>query len=165
MTPGEYLLALRGAESAQPFAELAVQPSSRRFDLPSVQQQVSAVLGDVIRLHGLDQVRTGDMLTVTLVWQALTVLSSSEQVFVHLVAPDGAIVAQSDAVPAGGYDTARWVPGEVIVDPASADIARRICPRGNMPCGSGCTIPPRGSGWQRRAPTAAAIPTMLWRQA
>ena len=116
VAPGEYRLALRGAESAQPFAELTVQPSSRSFELPPVQRKLSAVLGDAIRLHGLDYVRAGGVLTVTLVWQALTAPGSSEQVFVHLVGPDGTIVAQSDAVQAGGYATTSWAVGEVIVD-------------------------------------------------
>ena len=37
--------------------------------------------------------------------------------FVHLTDDGGRIVAQSDAVPAGGYNTDRWLTDEVVVDP------------------------------------------------
>lgn len=121
LAPGDYTLALHGGDTdqtgGQAFADLTVQPSSRSFELPAVERPVSATLGDIIRLHGLDTARAGEVLTVTLVWQALAAPTTSEQVFVHLVGPDGAIVAQSDAAPAGGYDTVRWVEGEVVVDP------------------------------------------------
>ncbi|MCB0041670.1 MAG: hypothetical protein KDE23_18430, partial [Caldilinea sp.] len=39
-----------------------------------------------------------------------------EKVFVHLVGPDGTLVAQSDAVPAQGYGTEQWIEGEVVAD-------------------------------------------------
>ena len=55
-------------------------------------------------------------MTVTLVWQSTMPTAEGNKVFVHLVNGDGAIVAQSDAEPAGGYSTDRWVEGEVVTD-------------------------------------------------
>ncbi|MBE2238271.1 MAG: hypothetical protein IAE81_10800 [Caldilineaceae bacterium] len=121
-TPGDYTLQLATADYAQPFAALSVQPSTRTFELPVVERPIEAVLGDAIRLHGANIElengdAQGDALTVRLVWQALAPLATSEQVFVHLVGPDGALVAQSDALPAAGYGVEQWIAGEVVVDP------------------------------------------------
>lgn len=38
------------------------------------------------------------------------------QVFLHLVAPDGTIIAQADGTPAGRYPTSQWRPGAVVAD-------------------------------------------------
>ena len=65
---------------------------------------------------GATTTRAGDALSVTLVWQALAAPTSALTAFVHLLGPDGALVAQSDAVPGGGYATTDWAPGEVVVD-------------------------------------------------
>ena len=114
--PGEYMLALEAGGYGQTIAPLAIQPSTRRFDVPAVQRVVDAMLGDAIRLHGADVTPEDGTLTVRLAWQSLAPLATSEKVFVHLTGPDGALVAQSDAVPAGGYGTAQWIEGEVVVD-------------------------------------------------
>jgi hypothetical protein len=65
---------------------------------------------------------------VVLAWQADMPIAHDYTVFVHCVAPDGSIVAQSDARPHWGADwpTGRWAPGEQVLDghrlalPASA---------------------------------------------
>lgn len=114
--PGDYLLHLATTDYNQPFARVTVQPSTRRFDLPVVSQPVDAALGGAIRLHGADVARAEGELAVRIVWQSLAPLATSEKVFVHLVAPDGSLLAQSDALPAGGYGTEQWVEGEVVID-------------------------------------------------
>jgi hypothetical protein len=114
--PGDYRLHLATADDNQPFASVTVQPSTRIFDLPAVSQSVTATLGGAIQLHGVDVARAEDELTVRLVWQSLAPLTTSEKVFVHLVGPDGALLAQSDALPAGGYGTEQWIEGEVVID-------------------------------------------------
>lgn len=114
--PGDYWLHLATKEYDQPLARLTVSPSTRNFALPEVGLPVAATLGGAIRLHGADVARDGDALTVRLIWQSLAPLTTSEKVFVHLIGPDGALLSQSDALPAGGYGTEQWVEGEVVSD-------------------------------------------------
>ncbi len=80
------------------------------------QPVIDATLGSAIRLHGADVMRREGALIVQLVWQSLAPLATSEKVFVHLVGPDGSVLAQSDALPADGYGTEQWVEGEVVID-------------------------------------------------
>src|SRR5690606_4947424 len=107
--PGDYTLALEAGGYGQAIAPLTIAPSTRTFDVPPTARVVEASLGDAIRLHGADVTQMGDALTVGLVWQALAPPAVSEKVFVHLVGPDGALAAQSDAVPAQGYGTEQWI--------------------------------------------------------
>ena len=61
--------------------------------------------------------RAGDALSLTLFWEALNKLPNNYTVFVHLLAPDGRIVAQRDGPPLrGSYPTSAWEPGNAIVD-------------------------------------------------
>jgi hypothetical protein len=54
---------------------------------------------------------------VTLYWLALRNTASNYKVFVHLLGPDGQVVAQQDGDPLGGYTpTTRWKQGELIAD-------------------------------------------------
>ncbi len=54
---------------------------------------------------------------VTLYWLAQRELGENHKVFVHLLGPDGAVIAQHDGDPVGGYTpTSRWRPGEIVVD-------------------------------------------------
>jgi hypothetical protein len=57
-------------------------------------------------------------ITVVLEWQAGAPIARDYTVFVHLVAPDGAIVAQSDARPTWvvPWPTDRWKPGQPVLD-------------------------------------------------
>jgi len=113
---GEYALALEIGGYGQTIVPLTIQASTRIFTMPEVTRPVNATLGDTIRLHGADIAQAGDILTVRLVWQALAPPDTSEKVFVHLIGPDGALVAQSDAVPAQGYGTEQWIEGEIVAD-------------------------------------------------
>jgi hypothetical protein len=59
------------------------------------------------------EVSAGDVLEVTLYWEALHVPAERYKVFLHLVAPDGAIVAQRDSEPGGGLrPTTGWRPAD-----------------------------------------------------
>ena len=54
---------------------------------------------------------------VPLVWRAEAETPTDYRVFVHLVDATGAIVAQSDAAPAGWTrPTTGWLPGEYVLD-------------------------------------------------
>jgi hypothetical protein len=70
---------------------------------------------------GPQQIRAGDPLQVTLLWRALATATKPYRVFVHLRAPDGRVIAQSDDEPHDASATLRrttsWIAGEVLVDP------------------------------------------------
>ena len=63
--------------------------------------------------------RPGDVIAVTLRWQALRSIGTPYVVFVHLIdpeaSPEGSLVAQQDIQPAS--PTTGWVPGRTVVDP------------------------------------------------
>jgi len=90
--------------------------------LPMTQTVDSgAVWGDQIELTGYDLPvkawQPGDIVPVTLFWQAAQAVPADYSVFLHLIGPDGQIVAQTDSGPAGGSrPTSGWQPGETIVD-------------------------------------------------
>ncbi len=57
-------------------------------------------------------------ISIVLQWQPTLSVSRDYTVFVHLVAPDGAVAAQSDARPAWvvPWPTDRWSPGQLVLD-------------------------------------------------
>jgi hypothetical protein len=82
-------------------------------------QPANAAVGDVALLLGFDaaKARGADALDVTLYWFALRDIGANYKAFVHLVGPDGAVSAQHDGDPVGGYTpTSRWRSGELIAD-------------------------------------------------
>jgi len=116
---GSYSLAATVAGQRISLGELTLGPSTRRFDVPPVDNPVSVLLGEEVRLLGSSTdipLTPGAPLTVKLVWQAAVAPGGAYTVFVHLVDDTGKIVAQSDAPPAAGYATDRWLPGEVVID-------------------------------------------------
>ncbi|MBN1134934.1 MAG: SGNH/GDSL hydrolase family protein, partial [Anaerolineae bacterium] len=90
--------------------------------LPMTQTTGSgAVWGDQVKLTGYDLPikawQGGDVVPLTLFWQAPQALPADYTIFLHLVGPDGQIVAQTDSAPAGGSRPASgWQPGETVVD-------------------------------------------------
>ncbi|HEX7587964.1 MAG TPA: 6-pyruvoyl-tetrahydropterin synthase-related protein [Anaerolineae bacterium] len=61
--------------------------------------------------------RVGETIYVTLYWFALNEMDQDYQVFVHLVGPGDASLAQQDGPPDQGLTpTTRWLPGEIVVD-------------------------------------------------
>ncbi|HYN89389.1 MAG TPA: hypothetical protein VER55_12710, partial [Ardenticatenaceae bacterium] len=59
----------------------------------------------------------GDTVSVRLFWRAEAAIERDYTVFVHLVGPDGELVAQRDQQPlAGFFPTSYWWPGRVIAD-------------------------------------------------
>ncbi|MEJ5198147.1 MAG: hypothetical protein WHX53_04410, partial [Anaerolineae bacterium] len=82
-------------------------------------QPVGAAVGDVALLLGYDvaPARGADALDVTLYWFALRDVGENYKAFVHLVGPDGGVLAQHDGDPGGGFTpTSRWRSGELIAD-------------------------------------------------
>jgi hypothetical protein len=81
---------------------------------------VDTGFGESIQLSGYMLVemivKPGDVLPVTLFWEALEPVGARYKVFLHLVGPDG-LLAQRDAEPGNGArPTSGWQPGETIVD-------------------------------------------------
>ncbi len=91
------------------------------FTAPSSQHIVGVTLGGLATLVGFDlsaeEIEPGDTLTVTLVWRAEAETTTGYRVFLHLIGPDGRLVAQSDGEPANWTrPTTGWLPGEYIAD-------------------------------------------------
>ncbi|MBN1180545.1 MAG: YfhO family protein [Anaerolineae bacterium] len=110
-------------DNSVPFelGELAVHAPERLFESPPLDVETGARLGDVATLLGaqLDPATCNPQspLTVTLVWRSEAETAISYRVFLHLLGPDGAAVAQSDGEPAGwSRPTTGWLPGEVVLD-------------------------------------------------
>ncbi|MCA9986257.1 MAG: glycosyltransferase family 39 protein [Anaerolineales bacterium] len=104
------------------FVMYAVPPA----DLAALLQPVplppgGALFGEQIRLTAAGvpaaPLRAGDILPIQLTWSARTPITERYKIFLHLVGPDGQIVAQRDSEPGGGLAlTDGWEPGAVIVD-------------------------------------------------
>jgi hypothetical protein len=111
---------------------LAVNAPPRVLTAPVMPHSFEARLGDWAALTGFDapsSVAVGQTLTATLVWQARGETGQEYKVFVHVVAPDGRVVAQSDAAPAGwGRPTSGWRAGEYVVDMHTLQIRGDVTP-------------------------------------
>lgn len=125
LAPGEYTVRLRADAFPQAPAlslgRIRVAGEERLFSLPPIAHAVTATLAQEIELLGYDlgdaPVRPGQELTLKLYWRAVVAPAGDYKVFVHLVAPDGGMAAQSDAVPAGWMrPTLGWESGEIVVD-------------------------------------------------
>lgn len=126
--PGDYTLRLtlfdaetQAEVGRATLGQVSVVRRERKFDVPDMQKVVNAGLGDQVTLLGYnllaEPIMGGGRLQVTLYWQARETTESSYKVFVHLLSPDGAVVAQHDSVPSGGeIPTDDWAVGEVVAD-------------------------------------------------
>lgn len=79
-------------------------------------------LGNLIILEQAEvlqpRVRPGEAFAVSLRWRPLTAISTRYVVFVHLIGPDGRLVAQEDVEPLrGARPTDTWVPQMPLWDP------------------------------------------------
>jgi hypothetical protein len=96
--------------------------ATAEFAPPAVAVAAAATFGDAIRLIGFDPppatVDPARPVPITLYWQApVGDIPTAYTVFVHLLADDGRLIAQSDAIPAGGArPTNEWLAGEYVRD-------------------------------------------------
>lgn len=104
-------------------SQISVVAPDRTFTPPTVDIETRTRLGDVATLIGLSVnpgtsgLKPGTPLTVTLVWRAEAETNVSYHVFLHLIGPDGALIAQSDGIPANwARPTTGWLAGEYVVD-------------------------------------------------
>ncbi len=87
--------------------------------------------GDQIRLDSFampaSPVAAGDALPLQLVWSASATPGQRYKVFVQLLDAEGALVAQRDSEPAGGFaPTTTWAPGVPVVDNHGLLIPREL---------------------------------------
>jgi hypothetical protein len=90
--------------------------------LPEGTTPLDVEFGGQIRLLGAlaqeSTVQPGDVLALTLYWQAVGPPSHDYTVFVHLLGMHERVIAQRDAAPGlGARPTSGWAPDEVIADP------------------------------------------------
>lgn len=89
--------------------------------LSSSLRPVDVSFGASIRLVGFDfspvAARGANWLRIQAAWQAKTPIKEELKVSARLVAPDGSVVASTDAVPVHwAYPTIAWRPGETVID-------------------------------------------------
>jgi serine/threonine-protein kinase len=70
--------------------------------------------------------RPGDMLGITLRWQATRAIDQRYVVFVHVIAPDGSLAAQDDRQP--HLPTTQWTKDIEVVDPHQLTIPAGVSP-------------------------------------
>ena len=100
-----------------PLGRVTIQAVERVFAAPPPETALRTDFGDDLRLLGYDLACSGDSLTVTLHWQARQRMETAYKMFVHLLAPDGSLVAQADVIPHNwSYPTNWWEAGEVVSD-------------------------------------------------
>lgn len=100
-------------------AKLQTKARVHSFTPASPQHALDLSLQGGHRLAGydLETVNGGEAATLTLYWQPAGATDVRYSTFVHLVGPDGAILAQSDREPAdGAHPTTSWVAGESVTD-------------------------------------------------
>ena len=93
---------------------------SRPGEAVVASNRLAVNFGDQILLLGGDvagQFGPGEVVDVTLYWQAQGELDIDYQVFVHLLKLDGSIVAQSDKLNPGDFPTGRWPTERYVRDP------------------------------------------------
>jgi hypothetical protein len=102
--------------------DVRVLHRERSFAAPEPQHRLSAHFDDpAITLIGADfptqTLRAGDVLPLTLYWQAGTTTDNLYTAFAHLETLNGHVIAQHDSQPqGGGMPTASWATGQIIPD-------------------------------------------------
>jgi hypothetical protein len=130
--PGFYRVeaSLYDPETLQTVGDIATVSYLEVSDQPESTQRPVATFGDGIGLAEVqvpEPVQIGGTLPISLTWRALETPGLDYTVFVHVIDKLGAVVAQADARPLGGfYPTSEWRPGQVIVDALEAQIPADI---------------------------------------
>ena len=124
LPPGDYdaWVGLIGDESsAVALSTVSIAEQARQFELPHPQYPMRVELEGVMAFLGYDleetNLRPGDVLHLTLYWQAQKRMGKSYTVFTHLLDTQNQIWGQRDNIPvSGNYPTTGWWEGEVVVD-------------------------------------------------
>lgn len=99
------------------FVTYAVPPAAAS----EMETALDLPFGTAVTLQGYTlnpkQLQPGDILQLTLFWQTAVELPQRYKIFLHLVGPDGTVVAQRDSEPGGGLNlTTIWPVNQTIVD-------------------------------------------------
>lgn len=93
---------------------------SQNYMVEPAQQHLLANFDDQIVLIGYDTsaetAQPGDTLKIALYWQAQRPLDINYQSFLHILAADGTLVAQSDHLNPGEFPTRRWPTDKYVRD-------------------------------------------------
>ncbi len=112
---GDYVWRISNLQISRPKGFHVTAPD-RNFAPPPVKLELDTRLENTATLLGAN-LETGANLTVTLVWRAESETHVSYRVFLHLIGPNGRLLAQSDGIPASwNRPTTGWVAGEYITD-------------------------------------------------
>lgn len=121
--------------STQPISTVLAQEPPPETEIPvggvitltvsggtSVPIPIGANLGNLVVLEQAEvlqaRVRPGEVFAISLRWRPLTAISTRYVVFVHLIGPDGRLIAQEDVEPLrGSRPTDTWVPQMPLWDP------------------------------------------------
>ncbi|MBL7066204.1 MAG: hypothetical protein ISS49_18665, partial [Anaerolineae bacterium] len=114
---GDHTWTIQLAQSpSHPITQLLITAPDRTFTPPPVDIEIGTRLGNVTTLIGVTQ-SPNHPITITLIWRAEDTTSASYHVFLHLLDPEGRLIAQSDGVPVNWTrPTTGWLPGEYITD-------------------------------------------------
>jgi 4-amino-4-deoxy-L-arabinose transferase-like glycosyltransferase len=101
--------------------QVLVRSRERQLEVPPIENPLAVHFGEVVLLLGYDletdEITPGDVLHLTLYWQAQREMEVSYTVFVHLLDTQNRIWGQQDSVPdKGQYPTTGWLEGEVVED-------------------------------------------------
>jgi hypothetical protein len=122
---GSAQLAVVGTARMLTLATYPLEDIGRTFSEPAflytAQVEPPAAFTGVGELLGASvgsKITAGQPFAMALLWRAMGTPETAYKVFVHLVSPDGRVIAQSDAEPVGGErPTIGWVAGEYLTDP------------------------------------------------
>jgi 4-amino-4-deoxy-L-arabinose transferase-like glycosyltransferase len=111
----------RATDSWHGDVRLAVYSVPRMTDSETPQHPLNLTLGDAVALHGYslaaETVEAGDVLQLTLFWQARRQPTERYKVFVQLLDAANHIVGQLDSEPGGNLlPTDTWQPGQEVID-------------------------------------------------
>lgn len=117
LPPGDHPLTLTLNGQTITLTTVTLQPVERSFTPPAdFTPTPDLTFSDAIALLGY-QLTPGPETTITLVWQAAAQPADDYTVFVHILDPTGALIAQRDTAPANGLAPTRlWAAGQVITD-------------------------------------------------
>jgi len=104
-------------DGAWPACSISVAPVSRDYGEVSPTYPARALIADAVQFLGLsvppEPVSPGDSILIELYFRAVETPADNYSVFLHLLGPDGRLVAEANGS-AAGRPTAGWLPGEVV---------------------------------------------------
>ena len=102
---GRHTWQVAWGDQAVNLGQITITAPERTFTQPSPGIAINQTLGDTATLLGVTpsafSLQPSALLELSLYWQATAETDTSYRVFIHLIGPDGSLVAQADGEPAG----------------------------------------------------------------